>query len=147
MWVAVSLPLAASVNEGKETATRWPGRQCDIGFCLGGTTGNGGLLGMKEQGLMAIGVDVDQYDTYPEVRGALVTSAAKNVDAAVFDYLTSVSNGSVKAGVSVANLKNGGVGLAPYHDWEGRVPQAVKDKVAAAAAGLIGGTLATGRRP
>ena len=74
---------------------------------------------------MAIGVDVDQYQTYPEVRGALLTSAAKNVDAAVFSYLTSVIDGTARAGVSVANLKNGGVGLAPFHDWEGRVPQAV----------------------
>lgn len=141
------IPSFTDAAKGKETATHMAGRRCDVGFCLGGSTGNGGLLGMKELGLMAIGVDVDQYQTYPEVKGALVTSATKNVDTAVFNYLKSVSDGSVKAGVSVANLKNGGVGLAPYHDWEGRVPQAVKDKVAAAAAGLFDGSLATGLKP
>jgi basic membrane protein A len=140
------IPSFTDAARGKETATNMAGQRCDVAFCLGGTTGNGGLLGMKEQGLMAIGVDVDQYETYPEVRGALVTSATKKVDVAVFNYLASVRDGSVKAGVVVANLRNGGVGLAPYHDWEGRVPQAVKDKVAAAAAGLVDGTLATGYR-
>ena len=141
------IPSFTDAAKGKETATQMIARKCDVGFCLGGSTGNGGLLGMKEQGLMAIGVDVDQYNTYPEVKAALVTSAAKNVDVAVFEYLKSVSNGSVKAGVSVANLKNGGVGLSPYHDWDGRIPQAVKDKVAKAAAGLIDGTLTTGNKP
>jgi basic membrane protein A len=141
------IPSFTDAAKGKETATHMAGRTCDVGFCLGGTTGNGGLLGMKEKGLMAIGVDVDQYETYPEVKSALVTSATKKVDVAVFDYVASVRDGSVKAGVVVASLKNGGVGLAPYHDWESRVPQGVKDKVAAAAAGLAGGTLATGYRP
>ena len=138
------IPSFTDAARGKETATQMAARKCDVGFCLGGTTGNGGLLGMKEKGLMAIGVDVDQYLTYPEVKGALVTSAMKNVDVAVFSFLTSVSDGTVRAGVVTANLKNGGVGLAPYHDWEGRVPQAVKAKVAEATARLKDGTLSTG---
>lgn len=141
------IPSFTDAARGKETATQMAGQGCDVGFCLGGTTGNGGLLGMKEKGLMAIGVDVDQFETYPEVRSALVTSAIKKVDVAVFDYLASVRDGSVKPGVVVANLKNGGVGLAPFHEWEDRVPRAVKDRVAAATAGLIGGSLASGYRP
>lgn len=141
------IPSFTDPAKGKETATQMAGRGCDVGFCLGGTTGNGGLLGMKERGMMAIGVDVDQYDTYPEVRGALLTSAAKNVDVAVFDFVKAVSDGSVAAGIRVANLKNGGVGLAPYHDWEGRVPPQVRDSVARAAAALVAGTLKTGYQP
>ena len=43
-----------------------------------------------------------------------------------------------------ANLSNGGVGLAPYHDWDSKIPQAVKDKVKEAAEGLKSGKLATG---
>ena len=141
------IPSFTDAAKGKESATQMVGQRCDVGFCLGGSTGNGCLLGMKEQGMMAIGVDVDQYDTYPEVRGALLTSATKNVDAAVFSYLKALSDGSVRAGVSVANLKNGGVGLAPYHDWDGSVPQSVRDKVAQAAAGLVDGSVATGIQP
>jgi len=141
------IPSFTDAAKGKETAVQMVGQRCDVGFCLGGATGNGGLLGMKEQGAMAIGVDADQYNTYPEVKAALLTSATKNVDVAVFGYLASVSRGSAKAGVSTANLKNGGVGLAPYHEWENRVPQAVRVKVAQAAAGLVDGTLATGYQP
>ena len=93
---------------------------------------------------MAIGVDVDQYLTYPEVKDALLTSAAKNVDAAVYEYLKSVNGKTSKAGIFTANLKNGGVGLAPYHDWDSKIPAAVKDKVKAATEDLKSGKLQTG---
>jgi basic membrane protein A len=140
------IPSFTDAARGKQTALQMAAQKCDVGFCLGGTTGNGGLLGMKESGLMAIGVDVDQYDTYPEVRGALLTSATKNVDNAVFGYLADVKSGSARPGVRVANLKGGGVGLAPFHDWEGKIPAAVREQLAQAVAGLSAGTLSTGIR-
>ncbi|HTP10831.1 MAG TPA: BMP family ABC transporter substrate-binding protein, partial [Anaerolineae bacterium] len=112
-----------------------------------GNTGNGGLLAAKEKGLAAIGVDVDQYNTYPEVKDALVTSAMKNVDAAVLSYLGAVSNKTDKAGVLTANLQNNGVGLAPYHDWDSKVPDSVKAKVQEATDGLKSGSLKTGYQP
>jgi hypothetical protein len=34
--------------------------------------------------------------------------------------------------VRTFTLGNGGIGLAPFHDWEDRIPQACKDMVAAA---------------
>ena len=63
---------------------------------------------------MAIGVDVDQYYTYPEVQSALISSAMKNVDVAVYNYLKSVVGKTDSAGIVTANITNGGVGLA---DW------------------------------
>jgi basic membrane lipoprotein Med (substrate-binding protein (PBP1-ABC) superfamily) len=36
----------------------------------------------------------------------------KNVDVAVYNYLRTVADGSVQAGISTATLQNGGVGLA-----------------------------------
>jgi len=141
------IPSFTDPAKGKETATQMIGQKCDVGFGVGGNTGNGGLLAMKEKGLMAIGVDVDQYNTYPEVKDALLTSAAKNVDVAVFNYLKSVADKSVKAGVSMANLKNGGVGLASYHDWDSKIPADVKAKVKEATDALLSGKLATGYKP
>ncbi len=61
---------------------------------------------------------MDQYDTYPEVKEALISSAMKNVDVAVYYYLKTVAEGSVKAGISTGTLQNGGVGPAPFHDWD-----------------------------
>jgi basic membrane protein A len=141
------IPSFIDPAKGKETGQTMIDQGCDVVFGVGGNTGNGGLLAAKENGLMAIGVDVDQYNTYPEVKDALVSSAAKNVDAAVFSFLKSVTDGSATAGMMTANLKNGGIGLAPFHDWESKVPQEVKDKIKEASDALIAGTLKTGYQP
>jgi basic membrane protein A len=114
---------------------------------VGGNTGFGGLLAAKEANLMAIGVDVDQYNTYPEVKGALISSAMKNVDVAVYNFLKSVSDKSVKAGGLTANIQNGGVGLAPFHDWDSKIPADVKTKIQAAKDGLKNGSISTGYQP
>ena len=143
----VYIPSFTDPAKGKETGQSMISQGCDVVFGVGGNTGNGGLLAASEKGLMAIGVDVDQYNTYPEVKGALISSAAKNVDAAVYTYLKSVSDKSAKAGVFTANLQNGGVGLAPFHDWDSKIPQAVKDKIKAASDDLKSGKLQTGYKP
>jgi basic membrane protein A len=143
----VYIPSFVDPAKGKETGQSMIDQGCDVIFGVGGNTGNGGLLAAKEKGLMAIGVDVDQYNTYPEVQDALVTSAMKNVDVAVYEYLKAVKDGTSKAGVDTANINNGGVGLAPYHDWDSKVPDAVKAKVQEATDGLKNGTITTGYQP
>ncbi len=140
----VYIPSFIDPTKGKETGQSMIGQKCDVVFGVGGNTGNGGLLAAKEAGLAAIGVDVDQYNTYPEVKDALVTSAAKNVDVAVYEYLKAVKGGTAKAGMSTANLSNGGVGLAPFHDWDSKVSADIKAKVQEATDGLKSGKLATG---
>ena len=143
----VYIPSFIDAAKGKETGQSMIGQKCDVVFGVGGNTGNGGLLAAKEAGLAAIGVDVDQYNTYPEVKDALVTSAAKNVDVAVYEYIKAVKNGTSKGGMNTANLKNGGVGLAGYHDWDSKVSAETKAKVQEAADGLKNGTISTGYKP
>lgn len=143
----VYIPSFTDPAKGKEVGQSMIAQGCDVVFGVGGNTGNGGLLAAKEKGLMAIGVDVDQYLTYPEVKDALLTSAMKNVDVAVYSYLKSVVEGTVKPGILTANIKNEGIGLAPYHDWEDKVPAEVKAKVEEAVTGLKAGTLKTGYPP
>jgi basic membrane protein A len=115
---------------GKVVALDFINRGADVIFGVGGNTGNGGLLAAKESGVMAIGVDVDQYFTYPEVQPALLTSASKNVDVAAAAAVQDFALGRLTGGIRTATLANGGVGLAPYHDWENRIPQTCKEQVA-----------------
>ena len=90
---------------------------------------------------MAIGVDVDEYNTYPEAKDALISSAQKNVDVAVYNYLKTVADGSVKAGISTATLQNGGVGLAPFHDWDSKIPADLKAQIQKASDGIKDGSI------
>jgi basic membrane protein A len=143
----VYIPSFVDPAKGKETGVSMISQGCDVIFGVGGNTGNGGLLAAKEANLMAIGVDVDQYLTYPEVQSALMSSAMKNVDIAVYNFLKTVSDKSVKAGALTANIQNGGVGLAPYHDWDSKIPADVKTKIQEATDGLKNGTITTGYTP
>jgi basic membrane protein A len=118
----------------------------DVIFGAGGNTGNGGLLAAKEAGVMAVGVDVDQYFTYPEVADALLTSAAKNVDVAAHAAVSDFSTGSLEPGIRLATLANGGVGLAPYHDWDARIPRRCKELVTATEAAVKSDPTITGAK-
>ncbi len=136
-----NVPSFNDSTQGKETALRLIGQGCDVVFGVGGDTVNGALLAAKENNLPAIGADVDQYNTYPEVQSALISSAMKNVDVAVYNYLKTVADGSVKAGISTATLQNGGVGLAPFHDWDSKIPAALKARIQKASDGIKAGSI------
>ena len=117
----------------------------DVIFAAGGATGNGALLAAKEAGKPCIGVDVDQYFTYPDVDPCLVTSAEKHISVAVKSIIVSaVKNQWPTGGIQTFELKNDGVGLAPYHAWESKVSADIKTKLADILAKLKAGTLSTG---
>lgn len=129
---------------GKTVAQGFINEGADVIFGAGGNTGNGGLAAAFEAGVMAIGVDVDQYLTYPEVAPAILTSAAKNVDVAAAAAVHDFAAGTLESGVRVFTLGNGAIGLSPYHDWETRIPRSCKDAVTAADAAVKADPTITG---
>jgi len=117
----------------------------DVIFGVGGKTGNGGLAAAKENGKWGIGVDVDQYFTLPNEQDILISSCMKRLDNAVFATIESALAGQFPGGsVYVGTLENGGVGLAPYHDYEDEVPEELKAEIAAIIEGIKAGTIDTG---
>lgn len=125
-------------EEGKKQALQMISQGADIIFAAGGQTGNGALLGAAEKNVMAIGVDTDQYLTLPQAQKILLSSAMKLITPGVFDIVKTVQGDTFKGG----NF-TGPVGLAPYHDLESQVPQAVKDKIKQIDAGLKDGSIKT----
>ena len=84
---------------------------------------------------------MDQYNTDPDVRSTFITSAVKNVDVAVYNYLRTVADGSVQAGISTATLQNGGAGLAPFHDWDSKIPADLEAQIQKASDGIKDGSI------
>jgi basic membrane protein A len=124
---------------GKTTALSMIDRNADVLFGAGGQTGNGAIYAAKERGVAAIGVDTDQYFTIgDEYKSALLSSAMKLLDRGVFNLIKAVQDGTFKGGNFV-----GEVGLAPYHDWEDKVPAEVKQKMQEIDKGLRDGTIKT----
>lgn len=140
----VYVPDFNDAYSGKQEGDRQIAAGADVIFGVGGNAGNGGVLAARDVGLMAIGVDVDQYSTFPEVRQSLLTSAMKKVDVAAGDAVRAFARGELAADARVSTVANGGVDLAPYHDWDERIPQSCKDAVEQARIGLANGELDTG---
>src|SRR5437588_4953345 len=129
---------------GKQQALTFFGQGADIVFGVGGNTGNGALVAAKEQGKICIGVDVDQYLSYTQVDSCLLTSAEKHLDIAVKAAVADVVHGTFQPGVKTFDISNNGIGLAPYHEWDSKVPANVKTQITQAESGLKNGSITTG---
>ncbi len=125
---------------GRAAAVELIGQNVDVIFAAAGQTGNGALLACADQDVLAIGVDIDQYETLPEARPVLLSSAIKLIGPGVFDLIRLAYQGQFPAGDNYI----GQVELAPFHEFEEDVPQEVRDELAEIAHMLQSGTLKTG---
>lgn len=140
----VYIPEFNDPYTGKQEGEKQIKTGADIIFGVGGNTGNGGLLAASDMNLMTIGVDVDQFLTFPEIAPSLLTSASKNVDVAASNAVKAYANGTLDGGRRQSTVANDGVGLAPYHEWESKIPEECKAAVEKATEGLISGVINTG---
>ena len=125
---------------GGATAKQMLSQGFDVIFGAGGNTGNGALLQIAQTpGAYCIGVDADQWGTLPEAQPCLVTSAMKLIDKGVAALIEAAKDGSIAGGNFF-----GEVGLAPYHDFDSKIAQEIKDKVAAITPQVLDGSVPTG---
>jgi basic membrane protein A len=129
---------------GKQQGQTFISQGADVLFGAGGQTGNGALLAAKQASKYCIGVDVDQYISYPDVDSCLLSSAEKHLDLAVKAAIVNLVKGTFTGGISSYDAKNDGIGLAPYHDYDSKIPADVKAKITEIQGKLKDGTLKTG---
>jgi basic membrane protein A len=135
-------------DQGKTQGNSLIDEGVDIICGVGGKTGNGGIAAAKERSKWGVGVDVDQYFTLPNEKDILVTSTMKKLDAAVFGVIKNAMEDNFGGGgVYIATLENGGVGMAPFHDFEDKVPDNIKEDLKEIEKGIIAGTIDTGWPP
>lgn len=127
---------------GKTTASSMIDKGADIIFAGASDTGNGALLGAAQKGAGAIGMDVDAYNILPDAQPAMISSAVKLLTPDTFNLIKTVKDGTFKSGNVL-----GEVGLAPYHNWDSKVPADVKAKMEEILKGLRDGTIKTNVPP
>ena len=133
-----------SLDDGRTFAQNLVDEGADIVMPVAGPVGLGSAALANELGtdtLMIIGVDSDQYDSDPANQSVYLTSVLKNMDVTTFNAIQSVVDGTFVGGVTVGTLENGGVGLAPYHDFDSAVPQELKDQIDTIRNGIIDGSV------
>ena len=88
-----------------------------------------------------IGVDADVFNTDPKVQDILLTSVMKGVDAGVKAVVEATASGDFSNAPFIGTLKNGALGLAPFHNFESKVPADLQSKLDAIKAKIISGEI------
>lgn len=90
----------------------------DVVYHAAGGSGGGVFEAATASDAWAIGVDSDQYNTAdPSVQDAILTSMLKNVDVAVYEYLSDIVDGEDPSGTTVYDLAADGVGYSTSGDF------------------------------
>jgi len=133
-----------SLDDGRTFAQNLVDEGADIVMPVAGPVGLGSAALASELGtdrLKIIGVDADQFGTDTANQDVYLTSVLKNMDVTTFNAIAAAVDGSFEGGVTIGDLANGGVGLAPYHAFEDAVPQELKDQIETIRAGIIDGSV------
>ncbi|PMC76483.1 MULTISPECIES: BMP family protein [unclassified Brachybacterium] len=121
------------VSKGKALSDEFYSQGADIIMPVAGPVGSGTLASAKEgDGRYVIWVDADGYETNSsdeEAQKLIITSVMKEMAVGVEDVITSGVEGNYSAEPYVGTLENGGVGLAPYHEFEDDVPAELAQEV------------------
>lgn len=128
---------------GKNTAGTLIAQGADIILPVAGPAGIGALQAAQESGgkVNAIWVDTDGFISAPEFGPQIITSVEKAMDVAVFDTIKAAIDGNFSSDPYVGTLENEGVSLAPFHDFEPKMPEGLQAELDQIKADIISGTI------
>jgi len=113
----------------------------DIILPVAGPAGLGAATAIQDFGSgKMIWVDTDGYFS-TEYGSIILTSVVKKMDNATFDLIQSVQDGSFAGGNYVGTLENDGVGISPFHDFDGEVSDELKAELEDLRAAIIAGEI------
>lgn len=115
---------------GKQQAQQFIDQGADIIMPVAGPVGLGAAAAAKEHGsTYIIGVDSDWFLTSPDYSSIILTSVMKEIGASVEQAIADSVKGKFTSDPYVGTLENGGVSIAPFHDFDSKVPQELKDDI------------------
>lgn len=115
----------------------------DVLFQVAGLTGNGVLDAACEAEINAVGVDVDQHESYAAAQACILTSAEKKLSNSVQQTIEAIAGGTAKGGATLFDAKNDGIGVSPFYDAASKLAPDTQAKVDEAIAAMKAGTLET----
>lgn len=118
------------IAQGQTITEGFISQGADIIMPVAGPLGGGAATAAKaKEGTMIIWVDADGFLSAPDHKDVILTSVIKEIDASVADTVAQAAAGKFSNEPYVGTLENGGVSLAPFHDFEDKVSQDVKDGI------------------
>ena len=108
----------------------------DIIFPVAGGVGLGAMKAVQDadnaagtQKINAMWVDTDGCVSAAQYCKYFITSVEKGIQTAVKTSVLDAANGTFKGGTYVGTLANGGVTLAPYHDFASKIPASLQSEI------------------
>ncbi|GAB3421457.1 BMP family lipoprotein [Flindersiella endophytica] len=128
-------------NLGRTKANDLIGQGADIILPVAGPAGLGALEAANSSGgkVNAIWVDTDGCVSAAEYCGSLISSVEKGMDVAVTKSISDALKDQFSNKTYVGTLDNGGVALAPYNQFDSKVPAELKAEIDALKTKLASG--------
>jgi basic membrane protein A and related proteins len=132
---------------GKTNTQALIGEGASVIFSVAGGVGLGAVAAIQSADKTSPGsvamewVDVDGCVSVPTDCQYFITSVEKGIVPSVATATLAAAKGTFKGGFYVGTLANGGVALAPYHDYASKIPANVKAQLATIKAGIISGKI------
>src|SRR6201996_817983 len=122
----------------------------DIIFPVAGNVGLGAAKAVQDadaaagsQKVNLFWVDTDGCTSAPQYCKYFITSVTKGIVPAVKTAVTAAAGGTFQGGHYIGTLANGGVGLAPFHDFDSQVPASLKSELQQISKGIQDGSIQT----
>ncbi|MEZ0492777.1 BMP family protein [Kineococcus sp. TBRC 1896] len=116
----------------------------DIVMPVAGQSGLGAGAAAEAAGgsLNLIWVDTDGCVSAEQYCQYFISSVTKNLTDAVKEYVVDAAEGNVPTGAYIGTLENDGTGLAPFNQWDDRVPAELKTELDTVKQGIVDGSIA-----
>lgn len=128
-------------DTAKSTAKNLLDQGVDVLLPVGGPIYKSGAEAIRDTGkdIALIGVDADVTQTDPSVADMLLTSIMKNMRVGVHDVVMTAADGKFDSAQYVGTLANGGVEIAPFHNFASKVDSGLQGELDALKADIISG--------
>jgi len=134
----------AADDNAKSVAKTVLDQGADVLLPVGGPIFQSGGAAIKDSGkdIVLLGCDADVFDTFPTYDDLYFTSILKDMKAAVGDVVTAASKGGdFDVTPYVGTLENGGVGIAPFHNYESKVSSSLQGELDTIKKSIISGDI------
>jgi basic membrane protein A and related proteins len=135
-------------TKGQDLTNTFITEGADIIFPVAGNVGLGAAKAVQTadqsgQHVNMMWVDTDGCVSAPQYCKYFITSVQKGIQTAVKTAVRTAAGGTFKGGNYIGTLANGGVALAPYHDFASKVPASLQSELTQVKQGIINGTIQT----
>lgn len=124
--------------KGGEAANAQVDAKADFIMAMGDHTGLGAIQAAQKRGVLAAGLYADQNAAAPDT---VVTSIDNRFGVIIQKAIADIAAGTFANKSYLPTMPDGAVALTPYHGFDSKIPQDLKDKVAAAEAKIKSGEL------